>query len=102
MASAARNPVRPAEPTFREQGMPEFEFTAWVSVFAPAGVPAPVLERLNAVVRKAVDSPEMAQTLAKTGGTAMHFDQQETQAFYGREVARWARYIKDSGVKPEQ
>ncbi|MBS0452501.1 MAG: tripartite tricarboxylate transporter substrate binding protein [Proteobacteria bacterium] len=102
VASAARNPVRPGEPTFREQGMPEFEFTAWVSVFAPTGVPAPVLERLNAVVRKAVDSPEMVQTLARTGGTAMHFNQQETQAFYRREVERWAHYIKDSGVKPEQ
>ena len=82
--------------------MNEIEFTAWVAVFAPTGVPAPVLERLNAVVRKAVDSPEMVQTQARTGGTVMHFNLQETQAFYGREVARWARYIKDSGVKPEQ
>lgn len=102
IASAVRNPARPDDATFREQGMNEIEFTAWVAVFAPTGVPAPVLERLNAVVRKAVDSPEMVQTQARTGGTVMHFNLQETQAFYGREVARWARYIKDSGVKPEQ
>ncbi len=103
VAAAARNPTMPDAATFREQGMPNFEFTAWVAVFAPAGVPAPVLERLNAAARKATESPEMVQNVAQSGGTAMRFaSAAETQAFYKAEVSRWAQYVKTSGVKPEQ
>lgn len=102
VASAARNPSMPDAATFREQGMPNFEFTAWIAVFAPAGVPAPVLERLNAVVRKAAEAPEMVQMVAKSGGTAMQINSAaQTQTFYSNEVARWAKYIKASGVKAE-
>ena len=72
-------------------------------VFAPAGVPAPAVEQLHAAVRKASETPEMVQMTAKSGGTAMRFNSAvETQAFYKAEVARWAKYVKDSGVKPEQ
>lgn len=102
VASAARNSAMPDVPTFRELGMNNFEFTAWVAVFAPSGVPGAALERINAAVRKAMDAPEMVQMLAKSGGSAMRFSSaSETQTFYKNEVARWAKYIKDSGVKPE-
>lgn len=103
VAAAARNATMPDAATFREQGIPNFEFTAWVAVFAPAGVPAPVLDRLNAAARKANESPEMVQNVAQSGGAAMRFSSAaEAQAFYKGEVARWAKYVKDSGVKVEQ
>jgi len=103
VAAAARNAAMPDAATFREQGMPNFEFTAWIAVFAPAGVPATVVEQLHTAVRKANEAPEMVQMTAKSGGTAMRFNNAaETQAFYKAEVARWAKYVKDSGVKPEQ
>jgi tripartite-type tricarboxylate transporter receptor subunit TctC len=102
VASAARNSAMPEVPTFREQGVNNFEFTAWVAVFAPTGVPVSVLERLNATVRKAMDTPEMVHLIAKSGGTAMRFNSAaETQTFYKSEVSRWVKYVKDSGVKPE-
>lgn len=103
VAAAVRNVTMPDVLTFREQGMPHLEFTAWVAVFAPTGVPAPVLERLNAAVRKATEVPEMIQQVSKSGGTAMRFNSStEVQTFYKAEVTRWAKYVKDSGVKPEQ
>ena len=103
VASSARHPLMSDVATFREQGMSHFEFTAWVAVFAPAGVPSVVLERLSAAARKAADSPEMVQSVAQSGGTAMRFvSAAETQDFYKNEVQRWTRYVKDSGVKAEQ
>ncbi len=45
----------------------------------------------------------MVQTTARSGGSAMNFSSAaDTQAFYMREATRWAKYVKDSGVKPEQ
>lgn len=103
VAAAARNAAMPDAATFREQGMSNFEFMAWVAVFAPVGVPAPVLEQLHAAVRKANELPEMVQITTKTGGTNMRFNSAaDTQAFYKTEVTRWAKYVKDSGVTPEQ
>ncbi len=102
VSGAARSPAAPDALPFREQGMPQIEFTAWVAVFAPAGTPAPVLERLNAAVRKSSESAESVQMTARTGGASMNFNVTESQAFYAREVSRWAKYVKDSGVKPEQ
>ncbi len=102
VAGPTRLTPAPDALTFREQGMPQFEFTAWVAVFAPTGVPAPVLERINAAVRKSSESAENTQMAARTGSTQMVFNVAESQAFYARELARWAKYVKDSGVKPEQ
>lgn len=102
VASASRNSAIPDVLTFREQGVSNFEFTAWVAVFAPSGVPSTALERLNAAVRKAMDAPEMVQMIAKSGGSAMRFSSAaETHTFYKSEVSRWTKYVKDSRVKPE-
>lgn len=102
VAGSKRNPTLPNVATFREQGFGDFEITAWVAVFAPAGTPAPILERLNAVVRKAVAVPEMEQLRAHTGSTTLDMTLPEARAFVQAEVARWARYVDESGVKPEQ
>ena len=103
VAAVARNAAMPDVATFREQGMSSFEFTAWVAVFAPAGVPVSVVEQLHAAVRKAAETPEMVQLTNKSGGTVMRFNSAaETQAFYKAEVTRWSKYVKDSGVKLEQ
>jgi tripartite-type tricarboxylate transporter receptor subunit TctC len=101
MASAQRNPALPEVATFKEQGMADFELTAWAAVFAPAGTPPAVLEKLNAVVRKALESPEMAASRKRAGSVMQSLDLAEAKAFAAEQVARWARYVKDSGVKPE-
>jgi tripartite-type tricarboxylate transporter receptor subunit TctC len=102
VAAAQRNPVTPDAATFKEQGFADFEITAWTAVFAPAGTPAPIIEKLNVLIRKSSDSPESVQSRARSGSVAMPFNVAEAQRFVSNEVARWARYVKDSGVKPEQ
>lgn len=101
VAAAQRNAVTPEAATFKEQGFADFEITAWTAVFAPAGTPAPIIEKLNALIRKSTDSPESVQSRARSGSVAMPFNVAEAKRFVSGEVTRWARYVKDSGVKPE-
>ena len=102
VAAAQRNPATPDVATFREQGFADFEITAWTAVFVPAGTPPAIIDKLNAVIRKSADSPESVQTRARTGSTALNLGVAEIRRFVDGEQQRWARYVKDSGVKPEQ
>lgn len=87
--------------TFGEQGFSDFEFTAWTAVFAPAGTPAPVVEKLNALIHRSNQPPEVAQMRARSGSSALDFDVTQAQRFVDAEVARWSQYVKDADVKPE-
>ena len=101
-AGETRNPVAPDVPTFAEQGLKDFEFTAWTAVFAPAGTPTAIAERLNAAIIKISDSAEMAQLRSKAGSTAMVMDLPAGKRFVAREVASWKKYVDETGIKPEQ
>ena len=102
VAAAQRNPVTPDAATFKEQSYADFEITAWTAVFAPAGTPAAIVEKLNAAIRKSADSPESVASRTRSGAFAINLDVPEARRFAASELARWARYVKDSGVKPEQ
>ena len=101
VAAEQRYPATPDVATFREQGMADFEFAGWSAVFVPAGTPAPVAEMLNAAVRKSLQSPESVQLRASNGTQPLAFTLEESRRFAREEIARWARYVKNSGVKPE-
>ena len=102
VAAAQRSAVTPDAATFREQGFADFEITAWSAVFAPAGTPPAIIEKLNAVIRKSADSPESVQTRQRSGSAALTLTVAEARRFVESEQQRWARYVKDTGVKPEQ
>lgn len=101
VASAQRIATMPGTATFAEQGFPGFEITGWSMIFAPAGLPAPIAERLNAAVRKSTESPESVQLRARTGGVAMPMSVAQARQFVAEEVTRWARFVELTGVKPE-
>jgi len=101
VASATRNPVMPDVGTFIEQGFEGFEITGWSMVFAPAGLPPGVAERLNAAIRQSVDSPESVQHRARSGGVALRFSLPQARGFVADEVARWARFVELTGVRPQ-
>ena len=65
--SAARSPLLPAVPTFAEAGVPGFEWRTWASFVVPLGTPAPIVERLNAELVKAVNTPEVRDKLIAQG-----------------------------------
>ena len=98
-AAGKRLPYWPEVPTFVELGMTDLEISAWSALFVPAGTPAAVQQRLNAAVRRSIDSPESVATRQRTGSLAMPFSLDEGRRFVAAEIERWARFVKDSGVK---
>lgn len=101
-AGETRNPVAPQVLTFAEQGMKDFEFTAWTAVFAPAGTPVVIAEKLNAAIIKITDFPEMVSLRGKAGSTPLAMDLSAGKRFVSREVASWKKYVEETGIKPEQ
>lgn len=96
-----REALWPEVPTMMELGMADFQVTGWAGVFAPAGTPRAVLEKLNPVLIKANDAPEFVKSRASTGGRALNFALPAAQQFVRSEVERWQRLYRDSGVKLE-
>ena len=103
LATAAnkRAPYWPDVPTFVELGLPDLEISAWSAVFVPAGTPAAVQQKLNAVVRRSTESAESVASRQRTGALAMPFTLDEARRFVTGEIDRWARFVKESGVKLE-
>lgn len=102
VAASARNPATPDAATFQEQGIADFEITAWTAVFAPAGTPIAIAEKLNAAIVKFSNAPESVQLRARTGSVALPLSLAEGKRFLDNEVSRWARYVSASGIKAEQ
>ena len=64
VTSAQRVKLFPDVPTLAEAGIPGYEFTAWIGVFAPAGLPQPIVARLSAEIKTALDNPDVARILS--------------------------------------
>ena len=96
-----RSPSLPDVATVSESGYPGFDASLWLALMAPAGTPAPVIERLNREVIAAVSSKETAETLDKNGAEPLTSTPAELAAMIKDGVAKYAKVVKDAGVKPE-
>ncbi len=92
----------PKVPTTAEAGMPEVVMITWYALFVPAATRREVLERLNAEVVKVMNAPDTRATLAKVELDAATGTPAETAKFVREEMVRWAKLIKDAGIKPAQ
>ena len=103
LATAAnkRAPYWPDVPTFVELGMSDLEISAWSAVFVPAGTPLAIQQKLNAVVRRSTESPVSVASRQRTGSLALTYTLDEARRFVSSEIDRWARFVKESGVKLE-
>ena len=92
----------PAVPTLEQSGLPGFEETApWVGMLAPAGTPAPVVNRLADDMRKSLARRETQERMTALGAVTVADTPSEFSAFLKKDYERWARVIKTSGVKAE-
>ena len=99
ISTAARLPDYPALPTYAEQGYPELVATIWFSLSGPANLSAEIVERLNAGVRRALDSPEVRQRLRPEGIEPGRLDAREFTHFVQAEMKRWAPIVRASGAR---
>jgi len=99
VTSSARSDQLPDVPTVAETAVPGFEMGAWQGVVVPAGTPEPVIEKLNAEIRRALQSPEMQKQLKAQGAQALGSTPQEYAAYIKSEISRWGEVVKAANVK---
>jgi tripartite-type tricarboxylate transporter receptor subunit TctC len=99
ISSAKRLPEYPNVPTYAEMGYSDLVATIWFSLSGPAGMPADIVERLNAEVRKALDAPDTRERLRPEGVEPGRLTAAEFSSFVASEVKRWAPIVKASGAK---
>jgi len=96
---AKRSPALPDVPTFAESGLKGLDVTIWYSLAAPAGTPAPIVERLNREIANALAAPEPLTRLREAGVTPVTSTPQETTEFVRREIPRWAEAVRISNAQ---
>jgi tripartite-type tricarboxylate transporter receptor subunit TctC len=101
VTSAKRLPGMPNVPTVAESGVPGYEVISWQAIFAPAGTPKPIVERLHTEIAKILAEPEMRERLAKLGMQSAEMTTDQVGAFQKAEVAKWAQVIKAANIKLE-
>ena len=101
VSSPQRHPQLPDVPTMVESGIADFILTFWSGVVAPAGTPAPVIERLNAAINQGLRSPEIGQTLAGVGAQTTPGSPQDFGNFIVSETAKWSAVAKTAGIGQE-
>jgi tripartite-type tricarboxylate transporter receptor subunit TctC len=101
VSSTERSPVCPDVPTVVELGMPDMVSAVFFGVVAPAGVPRPIVDRLNGLVRQIIADPEVKKKFADLG----YFTTGSTPEAYLEklkfETERWTKVVKDNGIKVE-
>jgi tripartite-type tricarboxylate transporter receptor subunit TctC len=101
VTGAKRSSALPDLPTVAESGIPGYEVSAWFGIFAPAGVPQPVVQRLNAEFVKALREPDLRQRLASQGAEPLTSTPDEFAAYLRAEIDKWAKVVKAAGMKAD-
>jgi tripartite-type tricarboxylate transporter receptor subunit TctC len=99
VTSKQRIPGLEQFPTVDESGVPGFEMWAWTAIYAPAGTPKPIIDKLNALVRQAAKSPAYLNLLKTSHGISFVGSPEELAAFQAVETKKWAEIVSTAGMK---
>jgi tripartite-type tricarboxylate transporter receptor subunit TctC len=98
VSTLKRAAILPDTPTFDESGAPGFDLSSWQGLFGPAGLPAPVLQRLNAAMLAAVTDPRVRERLIQFGAEPVGSSPAEFLAFINKELTKWGDLVRVSGA----
>lgn len=98
VTSGARSPVLPDVPTIAESGLSGYDVTPWFGVFATAGTPKSVIQKLNGEIRKIVASAEVRVTLEKQGAEPVSDNPEEFAVLLKAEIEKWSTVVKRAGI----
>ena len=101
VSTAKRSNVLPSVPTIAESGLPGFDYNLWVGMFAPAGTPADLVERINRDVLRVLQTPEAKERLTALGAEAMPMTPAEFRKFVQDEIADSGKVVKAAGIRIE-
>jgi tripartite-type tricarboxylate transporter receptor subunit TctC len=101
VTSLRRSSAVPELPTIAESGYPGFESTFWAGLLAPARTPATIVGKLHLETIKALALPDLRAKLADLGMEGIGNSPDEFAAVIKSEIPKWAKVIKESGIKPD-
>ena len=101
VTSLQRNPLYPDTPTIAESGLPGFQALSWSGMSAIKGTPQPVIDKLEAALRKVMASAEIKQRLEAVGFVVPAPGSASYSKFVQGEIELWTGVIKTAGIKPE-
>jgi len=96
-----RSALLPQLPTLDESGVKGYELASWFGIFAPAGTPRPIVERLNIAINTATQRAEMKERLLGQGAEPLSGTPEDLAAYLRRELDKYGRIIREAGVKAE-
>jgi tripartite-type tricarboxylate transporter receptor subunit TctC len=88
----------PDVPTLAEAGVPGYEATLWLGIVGPAALPAPIVERLHAETAKALQDPDLRQSLRTAGVEAVDMAPPQFDAFIRAEYEKWGKVVRETGA----
>ena len=101
LTSTKRSAAAPDIPTFAESGVPGYEHEPWNGMFGPAGLPKPVLAKVNAEVARILHSPEVKKVFERDGADVVGSTPEQFGAVLKAEIAKWTKVAKAAGIRPE-
>lgn len=101
VTTQARSPLYPDLPTIDETAVKGFNLASWTGLFAPAGTPAPIVEKLNGEVNAVLALPEVKERLAALGVEPDIMSAAQFDAYAHAEVPKWSGLVKAAGIEPE-
>jgi tripartite-type tricarboxylate transporter receptor subunit TctC len=100
-SGSKRNPAMPDLPTIAEAGVPGYEAANWWGIVAPAGTPAPIVEKLHKEIVAVLSSDETKKRFATQGADVIQMSSAEFGAYIGSELAKWGKVVKEAGIKAQ-
>ena len=101
VTASKRMAALPEVPTIAEAGVKGYDMGYWFAAYAPAGTPAPVVQRLNELLHTAIESPPVRQFFASSGGEVFPTSAADLMKFQASETEMWGRVIKAAGIEAE-
>jgi tripartite-type tricarboxylate transporter receptor subunit TctC len=101
VSSAKRSSLLPDVPTIAQAGVPGFDYTLWIGLWGPPGMPADVVDKINKAVNRVLASPDLAERLTNLGTLPMNMSSADFTRFVRSEVEDTARVLKAAGIKPQ-
>ena len=99
VTGSKRHPALPDTPTFEELGYTGFNAVQWYGIVGPAKMPAPIVERLNTEINKAISTPELRERLSGEALDPMPMTSAEFAAFIAAEVERWTKLVRERNIE---
>ena len=101
VCATERNSALPDVPTTAEAGLPDYEVGGWFGLVAPAGTPAPIVDRLNKEIKTILASADVKKLLEAEGSEAAYLGPAEFGRFIATEIATWGKVVKEANIKME-